>query len=113
MPTIGRHCTVFFFPLTIIQVPKKINWEDNISQDSAEWKRQMAITKLFEERPIWPRYSVTERLIGDGVVVSDDQLKRYFIWFLNLGPLCFLLVVIMHTSLSDIIYCDEKHLKKL
>lgn len=106
---------IFYFflsNLTFIQVPKKINWEDNIPQGSPQWARQMAISKLFEERPVWPRYSVHQRLIDDGVMVSDDQMKRYFVWFINIGPLCFLLVLIMHTSLSDVIYYDEKHSRR-
>eukprot|EP00268_Persea_americana_P057617 TRINITY_DN6909_c1_g2_i9.p1 TRINITY_DN6909_c1_g2~~TRINITY_DN6909_c1_g2_i9.p1 ORF type:complete len:601 (+),score=127.53 TRINITY_DN6909_c1_g2_i9:334-2136(+) len=73
----------------IEEVPKKINWEDNIPHGSPQWVRQMAISKLFEERPIWPRYSVHQRLIDDGVMVSDDQMKRLLFrmgYYFSTGP---------------------------
>ncbi|KAL5974049.1 hypothetical protein ACLOJK_030711 [Asimina triloba] len=60
-----------------IKIPKKINWEDNIPQGSASWEWQMVMSKLFDERPIWPRRSVCDRLLDNGLRVSDDHLKRY------------------------------------
>ncbi|KAK1268695.1 hypothetical protein QJS04_geneDACA013900 [Acorus gramineus] len=36
----------------------------------------MALSNLFEERPIWIRRSIHERLLDDGMEVSIDQLKR-------------------------------------
>ncbi|CAA6671111.1 unnamed protein product [Spirodela intermedia] len=57
-------------------VPAKVNWEDHIPKDSFEWEWQMAVSKLFDERPIWPRWSLLERLLDDGVAVSYNQLRR-------------------------------------
>jgi general transcription factor 3C polypeptide 5 (transcription factor C subunit 1) len=37
----------------------------------------MAVCKLFEERPVWPRQSLYERLQDDGVHVSQNQFKRF------------------------------------
>lgn len=62
---------------------------DNIHHGSADWERQMAISKLFDERPIWPRYSVHERLLDDGLKFSIDQLKRLLFrtgYYFSTGP---------------------------
>ena len=37
----------------------------------------MAVCKLFDERPVWPRQSLYERLQDDGVHVSQNQFKRF------------------------------------
>ncbi|XP_051216577.1 transcription factor tau subunit sfc1 [Lolium perenne] len=62
-------------PFNIQAVPKKINWEDHIPKNSSEWDWQMAVCKLFDERPVWPRQSLYERLLDDGVQVSTGQFK--------------------------------------
>lgn len=67
-PTLAR-------PFNIQAVPKKINWEDHIPKNSSEWDWQMAVCKLFDERPVWPRQSLYERLLDDGVQVSIGQFK--------------------------------------
>ncbi|KAG1364469.1 general transcription factor 3C polypeptide 5 [Cocos nucifera] len=75
-------------PETIV-VPIKINWEDNILKDTTEWEWQMAVCKLFEERPIWPRWSLHERLLEDGLDVSENQLKRLLFragYYFSTGP---------------------------
>ncbi|KAK1317428.1 hypothetical protein QJS10_CPA05g02360 [Acorus calamus] len=58
------------------EIPKKVNWEDHIPKGTAHWEWQMALSNLFEERPIWIRRSIHERLLDDGMEVSIDQLKR-------------------------------------
>ncbi|XP_038983732.1 uncharacterized protein LOC103714079 [Phoenix dactylifera] len=73
----------------IERVPIKINWEDNIPKDTTEWEWQMAVCKLFEERPIWPRWSLHERLLEDGSDVSENQLKRLLFragYYFSTGP---------------------------
>ncbi|XP_077238387.1 uncharacterized protein LOC143879737 [Tasmannia lanceolata] len=60
----------------IEEIPKKINWENNIPQGSTQWEWQMAVAKLFDERPIWPRRSLQEQLLDDGLKLSRDQLNR-------------------------------------
>jgi general transcription factor 3C polypeptide 5 (transcription factor C subunit 1) len=37
----------------------------------------VAVCKLFDERPVWPRQSLYERLQEDGVHVSQNQFKRF------------------------------------
>lgn len=63
--------------LTIIQIPKRVNWDQHIPQGTDQWKWQMAVSKLFEERPIWPRSSINERLCNDGLKFGEHMLKRY------------------------------------
>lgn len=41
----------------------------------------MAVCKLFDERPVWPRQSLYERLLDDGVQVSQSQFKRLYYSF--------------------------------
>ncbi|XP_072973185.1 uncharacterized protein [Typha angustifolia] len=73
----------------IKSVPKKINWEDNISKGTTEWEWQVAVSKLFEERSIWPRWSLHERMLDDGMQVSENQLKRLLFrsgYYFSTGP---------------------------
>ncbi|KQJ82009.1 general transcription factor 3C polypeptide 5 [Brachypodium distachyon] len=70
-------------------VPKKINWEDHIPKKSPEWGWQMAMCKLFEERPVWPRQSLYERLLDEGVQVSQGQFKSLLFkagYYFSTGP---------------------------
>jgi general transcription factor 3C polypeptide 5 (transcription factor C subunit 1) len=36
----------------------------------------MAVCKLFDERPVWPKQSLYERLHDDGMHVSQNQFRR-------------------------------------
>lgn len=62
--------------LTFLQIPKRTNWEEYILQDSDQWESQMAVSSLFDERPVWPKDSVTERLLDKGFSFSDHMLRR-------------------------------------
>uniref|UniRef100_A0ACD5UQC3 Uncharacterized protein n=2 Tax=Avena sativa TaxID=4498 RepID=A0ACD5UQC3_AVESA len=76
-------------PFNIQAVPKKINWEDHIPKNSSEWDWQMAVCKLFDERPVWPRQSLYERLLDDGVQVSIGQFKSLLFkagYYFSTGP---------------------------
>lgn len=76
-------------PFNIQAVPKKINWEDHIPKNSSEWDWQMAVCKLFDERPVWPRQSLYERLLDDGVQVSVGQFKSLLFkagYYFSTGP---------------------------
>ncbi|CAL9059482.1 unnamed protein product [Musa banksii] len=81
---------VSFFPLIMyIRIPEKFNWEDHISRDNPEWEWQVAVSKLFDEKPIWPRWSFHERLLDDGQQVSENQLKRLLFragYYFSTGP---------------------------
>ena len=59
----------------------KINWENHVPKNSVDWDWQMAMCKLFDERPVWPRQSLYERLHDDGVHVSQSQFKRFHYFF--------------------------------
>lgn len=74
---------------TVENVPKYFNWKEYIPTDSAEWKWQSAISKLFEERPIWPRRSLLEQLIDNGVPVTDHMIRRLLFrsgYYFSTGP---------------------------
>ncbi|MFQ6626297.1 hypothetical protein Gotur_005455 [Gossypium turneri] len=71
------------------QVPKNVNWEEHITQGSEQWEWQMTVSKLFEERPIWPKESVTERLLQKGLKYSHLVLKRLLLgvaYYFSNGP---------------------------
>jgi len=76
-------------PFNIQVVPGKINWEDHVRKNSVDWDWQMAVCKLFDERPVWPRQSLYERLQDDGVHVSQNQFKRLLFragYYFSTGP---------------------------
>ncbi|KAJ1260819.1 hypothetical protein BS78_10G261500 [Paspalum vaginatum] len=76
-------------PFSIHVVPGKINWEDHIPKNSVDWNWQIAVCKLFDERPVWPRQSLYERLHEDGVHVSQNQFKRLLFragYYFSTGP---------------------------
>ncbi|TYH58043.1 hypothetical protein ES332_D08G129000v1 [Gossypium tomentosum] len=73
----------------IKEVPKNVNWEEHITQGSEQWEWQMTVSKLFEERPIWPKESVTERLLQKGLKFSHLVLKRLLLgvaYYFSNGP---------------------------
>ncbi|KAJ0985105.1 hypothetical protein J5N97_003461 [Dioscorea zingiberensis] len=70
-------------------VPTKINWEESIPEGTTEWEWQMAVSKLFDERPIWPRWSLNEHLHDDGLQVTGNHLKRLLFrtgYYFSTGP---------------------------
>ncbi|XP_020400454.1 uncharacterized isoform X4 [Zea mays] len=76
-------------PFNTQVVPEKINWEDHIRKNSVEWGWQMAVCKLFDERPVWPRQSLYERFLDDNVHVSQNQFKRLLFragYYFSTGP---------------------------
>ncbi|GMH29693.1 hypothetical protein Nepgr_031536 [Nepenthes gracilis] len=62
--------------ITFIQIPRKVNWEQFIPKESDQWNWQTAVSKLFDERPIWPKISISERLRDMGGKCADNLLRR-------------------------------------
>ncbi|KAL2348666.1 hypothetical protein Fmac_002666 [Flemingia macrophylla] len=60
----------------IKEIPKKVNWEEYVPRDSDQWESQMFLSRMFDERPIWPKYSLTERLTDKGLSFSHGMLRR-------------------------------------
>ncbi|KAK3142871.1 hypothetical protein QOZ80_4BG0352970 [Eleusine coracana subsp. coracana] len=49
----------------------------------------MAVCKLFDERPVWPKQSLYERLHDDGMHVSQNQFRRLLFragYYFSTGP---------------------------
>lgn len=67
----------FGLSLAIIQIPKKLNWEEFVSPSSHHWKWQVSVSELFEERPIWTRDSVVQRLLDKGLKCTHHMLNRW------------------------------------
>ncbi|KAK9705948.1 hypothetical protein RND81_07G094500 [Saponaria officinalis] len=75
--------------LNISEIPKMVNWEQYIPKESDQWKLQMALSKLLDERPIWPRSAISERLGKMGFKVGDYTLKRILFrsaYYFGSGP---------------------------
>ncbi|XP_021774749.1 general transcription factor 3C polypeptide 5-like isoform X2 [Chenopodium quinoa] len=73
----------------IKEIPKRVNWEEYISRGSDQWKWQMVVSKLFDERPIWTRSSIHERLCKEGLKFGDHMLKRLLFrsaYYFGSGP---------------------------
>ncbi|CAL8169704.1 unnamed protein product [Prunus armeniaca] len=73
----------------ISEIPKRTNWEEYIPQGSDQWKSQMAVSQLFDERPVWPKDSLTERLVDKGFNFSDHLLRRLLsrvAYYFSRGP---------------------------
>ncbi|XP_038710557.1 general transcription factor 3C polypeptide 5-like isoform X2 [Tripterygium wilfordii] len=71
------------------EIPKKVSWEQAIAQGSEHWKWQMVVSKLFDERPIWPKESLIERLLDKGLKFSTQMLKRLLLgvaYYFSGGP---------------------------
>lgn len=60
----------------IKEIPKIVNWKRYIPEGSDQWKWQMAVSKLFDERPIWAKASLCERLGDAGLTFGEWMLKR-------------------------------------
>ncbi|XP_057824264.2 uncharacterized protein LOC131036397 isoform X2 [Cryptomeria japonica] len=79
----------FGLDFKIEEVPQKINWEDKIVKGSNDWILQTAVSKLFDERPIWPKRTLQERLADDGLKITYDHLKRLLFrtaYYFGCGP---------------------------
>ncbi|KAL3820567.1 hypothetical protein ACJIZ3_006480 [Penstemon smallii] len=60
----------------ILLIPKKVDWEKSIPKNSDQWKWLMVLHELFNERPIWVKKSLTERLLDRGQNMENSMLKR-------------------------------------
>ncbi|XP_015901601.2 uncharacterized protein LOC107434631 isoform X1 [Ziziphus jujuba] len=80
---------VLAIDFNIKEVPKRINWEEYIPQGSEQWELQMAVSKLFDEKPIWPKDSLTERLLDKGHNFAGHMLRRLLsrvAYYFSSGP---------------------------
>lgn len=73
----------------IKEIPKKVNWEEYIPQGSDQWESQTVISRMFDERPIWSKNSLTERLLDKGLDFSHSTLRRLLCrisYYFSSGP---------------------------
>ncbi|ESQ45599.1 hypothetical protein EUTSA_v10010256mg [Eutrema salsugineum] len=71
------------------EIPKKLNWEDFVAPSSPHWQWQVSVSALFEERPIWTRDSVVQRLLDKGLKCTHHMLNRYLLraaYYFSSGP---------------------------
>ncbi|CAN7072719.1 unnamed protein product [Brassica oleracea var. botrytis] len=72
-----------------IHIPKNLNWEEFVSPSSHHWQWQVSLSALFEERPIWTRDSVVQRLLDKGLKCTHHMLNRYLLraaYYFSNGP---------------------------
>ncbi|CAN6850467.1 unnamed protein product [Brassica oleracea] len=80
---------VFAIDFTFIQIPKVLNWEDFIVPSSDQWQWQVAVSALFDERPVWTRDSIVQRLHDKGLKCTHHMLNRFLLrsaYYLSGGP---------------------------
>ncbi|KAL1203278.1 hypothetical protein V5N11_031873 [Cardamine amara subsp. amara] len=81
--------SLFGLSLAFIQIPKKLNWEDFVAPSSNHWQWQVSVSALFEERPIWTRDSVVQRLLDKGLKCTHHMLNRFLLraaYYFSSGP---------------------------
>ncbi|CAH9120865.1 unnamed protein product [Cuscuta epithymum] len=70
-------------------IPKKVNWEKYISKGTDEWELQTAVSKFFDERPVWAKEALAERLLQKGMNLRESMLKRLLFreaYYFSQGP---------------------------
>ncbi|XP_024013639.1 general transcription factor 3C polypeptide 5 [Eutrema salsugineum] len=80
---------VFAIDFSVKEIPKKLNWEDFVAPSSPHWQWQVSVSALFEERPIWTRDSVVQRLLDKGLKCTHHMLNRYLLraaYYFSSGP---------------------------
>ncbi|XP_022157189.1 general transcription factor 3C polypeptide 5-like isoform X2 [Momordica charantia] len=80
---------VLAIDFNIKDIPKTVNWEKYIPQGSEQWDVQVAVSKLFEERPIWPKESLIERLPNMGLDFRPGTFRRLLsriAYYFSSGP---------------------------
>ncbi|XP_019174383.1 PREDICTED: general transcription factor 3C polypeptide 5-like isoform X2 [Ipomoea nil] len=73
----------------IKDIPKKVNWEKYIPEGTVEWVHQKAVSKFFDERPVWAKESLTELLLEKGIELREGMLKRLLFreaYYFSQGP---------------------------
>lgn len=61
---------------SVTQVPVPLKWEDQLVKESLEYNLTAATVRLFEERPVWAKLTLLDRLADFGVVITDAYVKR-------------------------------------
>lgn len=58
------------------QVPAPLLWEQELLKTSVEYQLTAATAQLFDERPIWAKATINDRLTDLGVVLTDNHVRR-------------------------------------
>ncbi|KAB1218180.1 General transcription factor 3C polypeptide 5 [Morella rubra] len=80
---------VLALDFNIKEIPKRVNWEKYVPQGSDQWEWQMILSNLFDERPIWPKESLTERLLDKSLSFTVEMLRRLLsriAYYFSSGP---------------------------
>ncbi|XP_010421273.1 PREDICTED: general transcription factor 3C polypeptide 5 isoform X2 [Camelina sativa] len=80
---------VFAIDFGVKEIPKILNWEDVIVPSSNQWKWQVAVSALFEERPVWTRDSIVQRLLDKDLKCTHHMLNRFLLrsaYYFSGGP---------------------------
>ncbi|XP_023530657.1 general transcription factor 3C polypeptide 5-like [Cucurbita pepo subsp. pepo] len=80
---------VLAIDFNIKDIPKTVIWEKYVPQGSEEWDFQVAVSNLFEERPIWPKESLVERMLKMGLVFRHGVFRRLLsriAYYFSSGP---------------------------
>ncbi|KAF8097117.1 hypothetical protein N665_0294s0023 [Sinapis alba] len=73
----------------LFSIPKILNWGDFIDPNSDQWQWQVAVSALFDERPVWTRDSIVQRLLDKGLKCTHHMLNRFLLrsaYYFSGGP---------------------------
>ncbi|KAL1218159.1 hypothetical protein V5N11_000767 [Cardamine amara subsp. amara] len=73
----------------LFSIPKILNWEEFIAPSSNQWQWQVEVSALFEERPVWTRDSIVQRLLDKGLKCTHHMLNRFLLraaYYFSGGP---------------------------
>lgn len=79
----------FAVDFKIPEVPAITRWEDELVKQTLEYNLTAATVRLFEERPIWAKLTLLDRLADLGVVITDAHVKRLLFrtgYYFGYGP---------------------------
>ncbi|ESQ31986.1 hypothetical protein EUTSA_v10003925mg [Eutrema salsugineum] len=80
---------VFAIDFSVTEIPKILNWKEFIAPSSNQWQWQVAVSALFEERPVWTRDSIVQRLLDKGLTCTHHMLNRFLLraaYYFSGGP---------------------------
>ncbi|XP_048604314.1 general transcription factor 3C polypeptide 5-like [Brassica napus] len=80
---------VIAIDFSVKEIPKVLNWEDFIVPSSDQWQWQVAVSALFDERPVWTRDSIVQRLLDKGLKCTHHMLNRFLLrsaYYFSGGP---------------------------
>ncbi|BBM98513.1 hypothetical protein Mp_1g14120 [Marchantia polymorpha subsp. ruderalis] len=79
----------FALDFKIKEVPTTTTWKQQLDRSSDAYARTEALVKMFEERPVWAKNTLNERLMEQEIFVTDAYLRSLLFrisYYFGCGP---------------------------